>query len=87
LQELTEVLTEEDVISLLAWYNYKSTLQRAGFILEELLGDNVFAKIIMEKLNTISYYSILLSPKMNQKPGSADNRWKVDVNLKLESDL
>ena len=87
LEELTEEINEGDIKELTSWYNHKSTLQRAGFLLEELIGEHAFTDIIYAKLNQQPYYPILLSPKKNQKPGSANNRWKIDVNLKLESDL
>lgn len=87
LEELTEELLEQDIQSLLEWYDNKSTLQRTGFLLEELLGSNSFSHLIFQKLKQQPFYPILLSPKMNEKPGSVDNRWKIDVNLILESDL
>jgi len=87
LQELTEELTEYDILSLLDWYDNKSYMQRAGFLLEELLGLNSYSDMIFQKLRQLSFYPILLSPKKNDKPGSVDNRWKVDVNIILESDL
>lgn len=87
LEELTEELIEQDVQALLEWYDTKSSLQRTGFLLEELLGSNSFSDMIFQKLKQQPFYPILLSPKMNENPGSVNNRWKVDVNLKLESDL
>ena len=33
------------------------------------------------------FQQTLLSPKTGQKPGAVDNFWKVDINIKLESDL
>lgn len=87
LEELTEELIEQDIKSLLDWYDNKSSLQRTGFLLEELLGSNSFSDMIFEKLKQQSFYPILLSPKKNEKPGSVDNRWKIDVNLMLDSDL
>lgn len=87
LEELTEELTEHDVQILLEWYNNKSSLQRAGFLLEELLGSNSFSDMIFQKLQQNPFYPVLLSPKKNEKPGSVDNCWKIDVNLILESDL
>lgn len=87
LEELTEELTEHDVQSLLEWYNHKSSIQRTGFILEELVGSNTFSELIYQHLKQQPFYPALLSPKKNEKPGSADNRWKIDVNVKLESDL
>lgn len=87
LEELTEELIEQDINSLLDWYDNKSSLQRTGFLLEELLGSNNFSDMIFEKLKQQSFYPILLSPKKNEKPGSVDNRWKIDINLMLDSDL
>lgn len=87
LEELIEEIEERDIMSLTSWYENKSTLQRAGFLLEELIGENSFANIIYEKLKQQPFYPVLLSPNRNQKPGSANNRWKIDVNLVLESDL
>jgi predicted transcriptional regulator of viral defense system len=87
LVELSEVLTEDDIESLLSWYPYKSTLQRIGFLQEELLGTNSFSKAIYARLSEQSFYPVLLSPRSEQNPGRVDRKWKVDVNLKLESDL
>lgn len=87
LEELTEEITEQDVTSLLDWYEHKSSMQRTGFLLEELLGSNNFSDMIFHKLTKQPFYQILLSPRNNEKPGSVDNRWKIDVNLRLESDL
>jgi len=87
LEELTEELKEHDVESLIGWYDNKSSLQRAGFLLEELIGANSFADMIFDKLKQKPFYPVLLSHKKNEKPGSVDNRWKIDINLKMETDL
>ena len=44
-------------------------------------------KYAFDKLKQESFYPILLSPKKGMKPGKTGNRWKVDVNIKLENDL
>tara|TARA_R110002072_G_scaffold302798_1_gene488851 strand:+ start:176 stop:967 length:792 start_codon:yes stop_codon:yes gene_type:complete len=87
LEELIEEITPKDVSELLTWYSHKSTLQRFGFLLEELQADNELIKLISEHLKSSKYYPVLLTPKSGQKPGRIDNNWKVDVNIKLESDL
>ena len=87
LEELTEEIKEQDILSLTSWYEHKSTLQRAGFLLEEFTGKNPLADIIFEKLKQQLFYPVLLSPRKNQKPGSANNRWKIDINIRLESDI
>ena len=87
LEELTEELTNNDITELLTWYPYKSTLQRFGFLLEELQANENLTKQIKEHLQQSKFFPVLLSPKSKQKPGAIDNAWKVDVNIKLESDL
>lgn len=86
IEELSEEITEADLEDLLTWYPYRSTIQRLGFVLEELQTDlNINA--ILTYLKSSQYFPVLLSPARDQKPGSVDNKWKVDVNSKLESDL
>ena len=87
LEELIEEIIPLDVSELLTWYSHKSTLQRFGFLLEELQADNEIIKLISEHLKSSKYYPVLLAPKSGKKPGRIDNNWKVDVNIKLESDL
>ncbi len=87
LEELTEELTDNDITELLTWYPHKSTLQRFGFLLEELQVNENLTRQIKEHLKLSKFFPVLLSPKSNQKPGAIYNTWKVDVNIKLESDL
>ena len=87
IEELTEELKESDLVELLNWYPYKSTLQRFGFLLEELGINEEFQELIFMNLKVINFFPVLLSPKSNEKPGAVNNRWKVVVNIKLESDL
>jgi len=87
LEELSEEIHEDEVLELISWYNNKSTLQRAGFLMEELSVDRVLTDIMYDKLEQQEYYPVLLSPMKDQKPGRSNNRWKIVVNKKLESDL
>jgi predicted transcriptional regulator of viral defense system len=87
LEELAEELTEADMDKLLNWYPYKSTLQRVGFLLEELQGKHPISDHIFDRLKTQAFYPVLLYPDKNQRPGSVNNRWKIDLNIPLESDL
>lgn len=87
LEELSEETTKDDIENLLTWYPHKSTLQRLGFILEEMQVDEMLTQPILEHLKTNKYFPVLLSPKTNQKAGAVDNKWKVDVNIKMDSDL
>ncbi|WP_411766288.1 type IV toxin-antitoxin system AbiEi family antitoxin domain-containing protein [Winogradskyella sp. A3E31] len=87
LEELLEAITLTDVENVLRWYPYKSTLQRFGFLLDELGADAQITQPIIEHLREKPYYPVLLSPRSQQKAGAVDTIWKVDVNIKLESDL
>ena len=87
LEELVEAINKNDIAELLTWYSHKSTLQRFGFLLDELEADQSLSEQIMKHLQQLKFFPVLLSPKSNQKPGAVDNRWKVDVNIKLENDL
>ena len=87
IEELTEELTRVDLEKLLEWYPNKSTLQRFGFLLEELEMNEDFQDLIYSNLESNKFFPVLLSPKSNKKAGAVGNKWKVDVNVKLESDL
>lgn len=87
LEELIEEIIPTDVSELLSWYPHKSTLQRFGFILEELQANNELIELVANHLKSFKYYPVLLKPKSGQRPGSVDNYWKIAVNILLESDL
>jgi len=87
IEELSEELIESDIIELLTWYPGKSSLQRFGFLLEELGVNEEMQELIFLNLQTNNFFPVLLSPKSNEKPGAVSNRWKVAVNIKLENDL
>lgn len=87
LEELIEEITIKDISELLQWYSHKSTLQRFGFILEELGAEIEIISEILEHLNSSKYFPTLLVPRSNQKVGKVNNKWKIEVNTKLENDL
>lgn len=87
LEELTEEINQNDIAELLTWYPHKSTLQRFGYLLEEVEADKNLSNQIKKHLKKSRFFPVLLSPKTGQKPGAVDNFWKVAINIKLESDL
>lgn len=87
LEELMEEINDQDLINVLSWYHPKSSMQRAGFLLEELGNQRGLADIIFDKLRQEPFFPVLLSPNKDQKSGATNNRWKVDINLQLQSDL
>ena len=87
IEELTETISSKDIQDLLTWYPHTSTIQRLGFLLDELQADQPIIETIRRYLGKQTYYPVLLSPERTRKPGSTGNPWKVDVNIELESDL
>ena len=87
LEELIEEIKIEDIEELLAWYPNKSSLQRFGFLLEMYQADKKILDLIYKHLNSSKYFPVLLNSSTKQKAGKVNNKWKVDINLKLESDL
>jgi len=87
LQEMASEISNEDLEQLLSWYPHKSTLQRFGYLMEQLKVSESILDEIFKCLNKGAFYSILLTPKKGLKAGKTGNRWKVDANIKLENDL
>lgn len=87
IEELAEEIRLEDLTNLLTWYPNVSAIQRLGYILEELQINEQLVNAVYEELSTRKYYPILLTNKKDQKAGSTGNRWKIDVNMELDSDL
>jgi predicted transcriptional regulator of viral defense system len=87
LEELSQEIGIEDLDQLLSWYPHKSTLQRFGYLMEQLNASESITSKIFKSLQKEPFYSVLLTPKKGVKAGKTGNRWKVDVNIKLESDI
>ena len=77
----------EDLKGLLNWYPNKSTLQRLGFLLDLFDPGGSLTEPIINYLSSVRFFPVLLSPVPGKKAGTVSNRWKVDINVKLESDL
>jgi predicted transcriptional regulator of viral defense system len=86
LEELAESMSTEDIQDLLQWYPHTSSIQRLGFLLE-FLEENTLTRPLKDHLKNRNYFPVLLSPKKDSKPGGANNIWKIDANIKIESDL
>lgn len=87
IEELKEEIDSNDIRDLVSWYPHISTLQRIGFLLEYLSAERALIAIIEEFLIKQKYYPILLSPETGRKSGRGENRWKVNMNVKPETDL
>ncbi|MEA2107295.1 MAG: type IV toxin-antitoxin system AbiEi family antitoxin, partial [Bacteroidota bacterium] len=86
LEELIEELTVSDIKELLSWYPFKSTIQRTGYLLEELSADQSLINIFYKFLKKSNFYQIPLSPQ-KESSGIINSKWKINVNVELSSDL
>ena len=87
LEELSESIELSDLNNLLSWYSNKSVLQRMGYLFETIAWNGQLAESIYTRLQNEDFYPVLLSARKGIKAGSTGNRWKVDANIELESDL
>lgn len=87
IEELAETIQLEDLNELMRWYPHVNTFQRMGYFLEQFAVNEEILETIQRHLDLQKVYPMLLSPIKNEKPGSANNRWKIDVNITLENDL
>ena len=88
LEELMDSITYSNLSDLLSWYPHKSTLQRLGYFIDGFENDDEeLVQLLTEYFKKIKYYPILLNPSSKKSAGAVTNFWKVDVNIKLESDI
>lgn len=87
LEELVESITPEDISYLLLWYPHISSIQRLGFLFQELQTDQTLLDPLQKYLSDKKFFPVLLSPDKNEKPGKSNNPWKVDMKIELDSDL
>lgn len=87
LEEISQEIGIEDLDQLLSWYPHKSTLQRFGYLMDQLDVRESIPYEVFKRLQKDSFFPVLLTPKKGVKAGKTGNRWKVDVNIQLENDL
>ena len=87
IEELSEEIAQIDLKNLLKWYPNKSALQRLGYLFEQIRSNNELPALIHDELKRRGFHPVLLNHKKGQKAGSTGNRWKIDANIQLESDL
>lgn len=88
LQELAESLDAKKLAQAAQRYGQIATIQRLGFLLDEILDQKKLTLLLFSYLKTEKHYPILLSAQKD-KPGNitAGNNWKVIPNTEIEPDL
>lgn len=87
LSELTEITNFEDKVEELLQYTTMATLQRLGYILDEILEESEQADVIYRQLIALNKRMVYV-PLSNQaeESGEKNKKWKIDINTEIEVD-
>lgn len=86
LQELSEGIRLNQMKEVLLNDFPISTLQRAGYIAENVLLNNKLSLVFENKLLKKKYQPVLLKSS-GKKDGPIDSKWKVRINAQIETDI
>jgi predicted transcriptional regulator of viral defense system len=88
LNELAEIIKPSDLSPRLIQHSHITTLQRLGFLLENVLPYQQLAEGLYEAVlkENLKFYRIPLKASKDIKGFSSDARWKVVVNTEIEID-
>ena len=84
--ELSEEMNSSNLTKIASQFPNNAALQRLGYILENVVGNDNLAESLWIVLNKRKFSTIPLSPK-REKRGTSKNRWKVIENMTIESDI
>ncbi|MCB0483677.1 MAG: hypothetical protein KDC37_03860 [Flavobacteriales bacterium] len=63
-----------------------ASIQRLGYLLDQVVVDNVYSEVLQQELTQRRLFPVLLS-KRSSHQGKADKSWNVIINTDIESDL
>ena len=88
LEELTEQIDIDSQFPALIPFVKTVTWQRLGYILENVIEDRVAADKLFEQLRTSSVSTVYkpLSTSAEDDSSSRDRRWKININVEIETD-
>jgi predicted transcriptional regulator of viral defense system len=88
LEELTEQIDIDSQFPALISFVKTVTWQRLGYILENVIEDRVTADKLFEQLRASSARMVYkpLSTSAEDNPSSRDRRWKININVEIETD-
>lgn len=88
LNELAEVIKPEDFNELIIANVPITALQRLGYILDQVIENNVLADALFQALERVGakLFRIPLKASASKKGFSSDERWKIIVNAEIEID-
>lgn len=88
LEELSEQIDIQKQFAPLVPYVKKVVWQRLGHLLEHVIEETTLADELYEQLrSTTGYLNYLpLSTSADDNPSNRDSRWKININLQIETD-
>jgi len=86
LQELYEEMRPSRLSEMAKLIDNKANIQRLGYILDTIVNDEKLADSLYQVLNKTSFSPVPLSPQKGKK-GEIDRKWKIIINMQIESDL
>jgi predicted transcriptional regulator of viral defense system len=86
LEELTEVIKPSALLKIAKLYPNTAAVQRLGYILENMGADDKLISAVEKALDGQTLFPVPLSPQKG-KVGIIDDKWKVIINMEIESDL
>ena len=88
LEELTEQIDIDSQLPALISFVKTVTWQRLGYLLESIIGDNETADKLYQHLRFSSARMVYkpLSTSAEDNPAVRDRRWKININVEIETD-
>jgi len=88
LEELSEQVDVKKQFAPLASFVKKVVWQRLGYLLENIVEEKNLADDLFEQLRASSGYFKYqpLSTSAEDNPSNRDNRWKININVQIETD-
>lgn len=86
LTELVVELKSDTLAKTAEDFSQTTTLQRLGYLFDEVLQETTLADAIHRVLNNRKYYPAQLNPKTDSENQKAPNRWKIIPNMTVEVD-
>ena len=87
LEELSESIDANKLLDAARQFPQITTVQRLGFVLENIIGKSELSEPIKDYLKTVSFFPVLLRPQKDKSEMITANDWKVVQNVEIETDL
>ena len=86
LQELYEEMRPSRLSKTAKLIDNKANIQRLGYVLDRFVNNEELSDALYKVLSKTTFSPVPLSPQKGRK-GSIDNKWKIIINMQIESDL